>query len=516
MLPPARMIVVAAAAALLAGVPAPSSAADTTFGFTDSFDHAVDKDPTYGLNDALAVRQEGAQRGVAYSRTPGLWYKSPAPRPWYSQVNHAKHPGTLSFWLGTSAVRLEAPVVAGADGRVAAQVTTDPVVGDESDGAWSSLVLSADPAVTGYVSEAGVSLALLVRSDGGVQAFSHGTMVLDRPGAATPDARGRYRLKVGVRPGADTATVSVNGVTAQVALKKAFPARSTLHLGAYIDDDRTTTTFDDLAIAAVAPEPGDVGSLRYLGYFAARITEAGGNHLPEVRGRSNLNWVNISDYSRYAAEVLESCAPRSCLVYTGHEFFSGCDAAGSPTCRLHPDHRERWRRLADKVKPHMDKVAGFYLKDEPFHKGASYQDLRTSAQAVKATFPDAPVMMVEASTKVNSALRVPPEVDWVGFDWYCRTGAEIEPMLRTLESVTGPEQKLFLMPQAAPLKACGSKAGYQSDADLAELQWDYVDLARRHPRVIGLLAFGLWVESTPVSRLPRTIEAHERIAAKLL
>lgn len=505
---------------LLCGIsPAVSAAAseiDTALGFTDSFDRAVDHDPTYGLNDNLAGRQRGTQRGVPYSRSPGLWYKAAAPRPWYSQVNHIKHPGTLSLWIGTSAVKLEAPVIADADGRVVARVTTDPIVGDTSDNAWSSLVLSADPAVTGYVTETGVSLALLVRSNGGIQAFSHGQKILDRPAAAKPDANGRYRVQISTRPRAYAATVTVNGVTEQVTLGEPFPAKTLLHLGAYIDDSKATTTFDDLGAGAVDPEFPGTGSLKRFGYFGARITETIGNHLPEVRGRSNLNWVNISDYSRYADEVLESCAPRSCVVYTGHEFFSGCDTADSPTCRLYPQHRERWQRLADKVKPHLDGVAAFYLKDEPYHRGASYQDIRTSAQVIKETFPDVPIMMVEAGPKVTSAMRVPPEVDWVGFDWYCRTTLEIEPTLQTLESITKPGQELFLMPQAAPLKACGSKAGYQSDADLAKLQWDYVALAKRHPRVTGLMTFGLWVESTPVSNVPATIDAHERIAGRIL
>ncbi|MFC7723276.1 hypothetical protein [Nonomuraea recticatena] len=484
--------------------------------FTDSFDQAVDKDPTYGLNDSLAARQRGAQRGVTYSRTPGLWYKAPVPRPWYSQVNHSRYPGTLSLWLGTSAVRLDSPVTAGTDGVVTAQVTTDPIPGDTSDGAWASLVLTADPAVSGYVTEAGVSLAVLVRSNGGIQAFTHGRKVLDRPGAATPDERGRYRIRVDARPGAGVATVTVSDVTTEVSLDRAFPAKTWLHLGAYLDSDSDTATFDDLGVSAVAASPARAGSLKHLGYFAARITEALGNHVQEVRGRTTLNWVNISDYARYAPEVLESCAPRSCVVYTGHEFFTGCDQAGSTTCRLYANHRERWQRLADVVRPHLSKVAAFYLKDEAFHRGASYQDVRTSAQVIKEEFPSVPVMMVEAGPKVTSAMRVPPEVDWVGFDWYCRSAAEIEPTLNTLESITAPDQELFLMPQAAPLKACGTKPGYQTDAELADLQWDYVKLAERHPRVTGLMGFGLWVEQTPVSRLPRTIDAHERIAARLL
>jgi hypothetical protein len=100
-------------------------------GFTDSFATAVDDDPGYGLNDSLSARQS-ATRGVTYTRVSGTTPPGPAPRPWYSQVNHVNHPGTLSFWLGTSAVRMDAPVVAGPGGTVGVQATVDPVTGDTS------------------------------------------------------------------------------------------------------------------------------------------------------------------------------------------------------------------------------------------------------------------------------------------------------------------------------------------------------------------------------------------------
>src|SRR5690606_9004278 len=60
---------------------------------------------------------------------------------------------------------------------------------------------------------------------------------------------------------------------------------------------------------------------------------------------------------------------------------------------------------------------------------------------------------------------------------------------RTLETAAAGKD-LFLLPQAAPLEACGAKPGHTSDADLAALQWDHLDLARRHPRAVGPMTFG--------------------------
>ena len=325
-------------------------------------------------------------------------------------------------------------------------------------------------------------------------------------------------------PGESNATIEVNSTELEAELSRSpFPQLNWLYLGAYLSNDKMTTTFDNLGVSALGAAKQSTGvglpvrtSLRYLGYYAARITNTGGNHLGEVRGRTNLNWVNISDYSRYAPEVLDECAPKSCVVYTGHEFFTGCDKEASPTCDLYPNYRDRWKRLADYVRPQLDKVAAFYVLDEPYHRGAWPEEVATSAKTIKETFPGARVMMVEAGPKVTSSMVVPPEVDWVGFDWYCRSATEVGQTLRTLEARTTQDQGLFLFPQVAPLKACGTKAGYQSDADIAALQWAYMKLAMGHPRVIGLMGFGLWVEDTPASMLHDTIDASERIAARVL
>jgi hypothetical protein len=126
------------------------------------------------------------------------------------------------------------------------------------------------------------------------------------------------------------------------------------------------------------------------------------------------------------------------------------------------------------------------------------------------------VMMVEAGPKVTTSLQVPANVDWVGFDWYCRPFSDIQAKLATLERRTTAAQKLFLMPEAAPLKECGGKPGHATDAEIAALQWRYYDLAVAHPRVAGLLAFGFWTSGHDSSDLPRTVAAHRQIAARII
>lgn len=277
-----------------------------------------------------------------------------------------------------------------------------------------------------------------------------------------------------------------------------------------------------LAVAAMATLVLGLGagtasasSLRYFGYYAARITAAGGNHLPEVTARTNLNWVQISDPTRYAPEVLDSCAPQGCVVSTGFEFFEGCESVHSTTCRLYPNYAERWGRLADAVRSRIDKVGAFYLMDEPQWRGATPEELETVARTIKQTFPGVPVMMVEAGPQVSPTLKVPAAVDWVGFDWYCEPFSKVEKTLATLSSRIQPQQSLFLTMESAPLEACGGAKGHATDADIAALQYEYLRLAVSNPRVIGLLAFGFWTSGDGPAQLPLTVRAHEYIWSQI-
>ncbi|WP_134045964.1 hypothetical protein [Amycolatopsis arida] len=310
--------------------------------------------------------------------------------------------------------------------------------------------------------------------------------------------------------------ITVNGARVELTLDQVVPDRARLYLGRYASDPGRISTADDLRVgrldsAALRRPAGS--ALRYVGYYAARLHPAGGDHLPEVTGRSNLNWVNISDYDRYRPETLADCAPRSCVVYAGHEFFD----CASGACRLHAEAERRWGVLAAQVRPYLDRVGAFYLLDEPFHRGATFADVRRSARLIEGTYPDVPVMM-EAGPKVDANLRVPDEVDWVGFDWYCRPMAEIERLAATLER-QAPGRPVFLLPEAAP------RCPGQTDAVVAQRLREYPRIAEARPRVAGLMLFGPWTGVGPgdppagrptPSKHPRSGDAVERIAARIL
>jgi hypothetical protein len=520
---PAQSAPLATSAAVPAAAPAGTLAAAR---FTDSFGTAVDNDPSYGLNDSLNARQSGA-RGVTYTRVSNESAAAAAPQPWYSQVDHVNHPGVLSFWLGSSAIRMDAPVVAGPDGIVGVQATMDPVTGDTSSADWSSLALSRTAGASGWVASSNVAVGVLVRSTGGVQVYQGTTLLASRDSFAPPAAGGQFVVTVTYTAGQKTIHLTVNGTSATITAPATLPASATLFMGARLGSSTQVSTLSSLETSGVSMSGLSLAAssgLRYYGYYAARLG-GGVSHLAEVAGRSNLNWVTVSDASGYATGVktLDGCAPGTCVVNTGFEFFS-CDSAGN-NCHLYSNYAARWAAEAAAVRPYLSKIAAFYILDEPQLHGATAADINTSAELIKSTFPGVKVMMIEAGPKVTSALSIPASVDWIGFDWYCQPFTTIQAKLSTLEALipASSPQRFFLMPEDAPLPACAGVSGHATDADIATLQQQYFNLAQQNPRVIGLMNFGFWTSpawtsagGTGASELPLTVTANERVAARIL
>jgi hypothetical protein len=110
-------------------------------------------------------------------------------------------------------------------------------------------------------------------------------------------------------------------------------------------------------------------------------------------------------------------------------------------------------------------------------RGATSAEIATSAELIKQTFPGTKVMMVEAGPEITPTLSIPASADWVGFDWYCQPFTTTEQKLATLQPLlpAGSGQRIFLLPENAPLSACAG-----------------------------------------ASSLPLTVDANERVAARIL
>jgi hypothetical protein len=477
-------------------------------GFSDNFLGTNAAAPGYGLNDNLAQREAGDGAGptglVTYTRTTGVWYSAPPAPATYSGVAN----GALTFNTGTSAVRLDAPAV----GAVAVTATITPTVGSTTDGDWSSIVLTNAATSSGYVSTADVTAAVLVTANGGVQIWAAGKEI--GSGQVTPAASDSVTLAVG----GSNATATVNGTPISATLPSAAPAKNWLYLGRYSDNTSTHSTVTNLTVSAIdnsALRQPAGSTLRYLGYYPARITAADGDHVQDLAGRGNLEWIQISDPSGVDTATLGNCRPHSCVVYAANEFFQGCD--GNDACTLYPNAQARWNVLSAAIRPYLTNIAAFYLLDEAYFRHASSADVATTAQMVKADYPNVPVILSFAEPTLEGSFGVPADVDWVAFDQYCQGMPAVTNSLHALEK-GAPGKNVLLFVQSAALSAC--PASQNTDAAIAAAQQNYLHLAQSDPRVIGLFEFGLWTSNvgptvTTPAGIPVTTDAQERIAAQL-
>ena len=161
---------------------------------------------------------------------------------------------------------------------------------------------------------------------------------------------------------------------------------------------------------------------------------------------------------------------------------------------LRADYQARWRRFVElnDLRHQVRAITAFYLADEPVWNGMSEADLRAGADFIKADFPLVPLAFIEAAPALQ-ALRIPPSVDWIGFDHYAVASPDTDAVylreLAQLKSLRSrPSQKLLLVMDAQWLPMYG-EAGYQP-ADMKRVAASYARLAQRERAdVAGMLGY---------------------------
>jgi len=493
--------------------------------YTDSFDGANVYASDYGLNQNLSSRQSPLSIAASYSRVAGHWSNTAAPPANRSQVNNPSFPHQLSFWVAPSAVKLNSPVVADSAGAFDVRATVKPDPGSFGAAAdWVSIMLSSSSSARGYVTDAQNQFSMTVARDG--------TVALYRGGASAgatftaPSASGGFAVSVRATDAGGTPdlVVTVNGVSRTLALTAALK-KPYLYLGAYISNGsetqlREVSTVDDLTISRVDQFP----ALGYFGTYGTRNDDNAGNHVPDMAGISNLHWINVSPTLNaspltYDTDVFASCPPKSCIVYVGSEFFK----PETPS-QAHPN-LNRWQGYVQMLQPYKDKIAAYYLQDEAYMYGVTYQQLDWSAKAVQASIdagdiPDRPIMYTMTYTDIANSVAVPPDVDWYGMDAYNMTETELEWSANRLEQMASDQNdKIYLFPPNVP----DTWNAWTSEAQILDRQHEYLRVANRHPRVIALLNFGLWVNtgaggSAPRQQtyVPRVFDLQERVGTLIM
>lgn len=195
---------------------------------------------------------------------------------------------------------------------------------------------------------------------------------------------------------------------------------------------------------------------------------------------------------RYAARGVRPFVDVGGLLF---EPTDGTSPSGGPALRLSPSASEVWSGVAEAadLAGRSSSLTAIYLADEPAWNGVSPEDLDAAARLVKATLPDVPILIVEASPTID-ALVVPESVDWVGFDRYGVADpngdvAYLDELARLKARRSRPDQRMVLALDAqwVPLF---ETVGLSPD-DMAGVARSYAALAQRDTSIVAVIGY-LW------------------------
>jgi hypothetical protein len=280
-----------------------------------------------------------------------------------------------------------------------------------------------------------------------------------------------------------------------------------------------TTTLTTLALLAViitacAPVPTVPREITIpapengLAYFGFALIDCGWddtgdeevktNYLDEVAGFTNAAQMCVYSPDEDLAQRLDAFrqAGVKAILYVEPILFEQTESAQSPSGRLvfpAEDAEARWSAFVEKNREALTSatIAAIYVVDEPAWNGVTEADLSRAVEIIESSLPEIPTMLVEGWPAVDE-LRVPPALDWVGFDRYgVIDPATDEQWLADLETVraarTRADQKIVIIADTQWLPLYGS-AGVKPE-DMAWIISRYYQLAATDPDVIALLGY---------------------------
>ena len=221
------------------------------------------------------------------------------------------------------------------------------------------------------------------------------------------------------------------------------------------------------------------------------------NYVAEVASFTNLNQMAVFTPADDIVARLQWMADHGgqAMLSVQSIFFEGASdvSTGSGTrYTLFPDYVDRWGTfLATNAAAVILQIGAFYIADEPVWNGISAVELQIACDLVKRSFPDIPVVIIEA-WPVISQMVVPTSADWIGWSHYAIPDPQhSETFLAELAAVkakrTRRDQKIIMVMDTQWLPLYGD-AGFQPE-DMAAVATSYWDLAQSDADVIAIMGY---------------------------
>ena len=222
------------------------------------------------------------------------------------------------------------------------------------------------------------------------------------------------------------------------------------------------------------------------------------NFLDEVK-----DFTNVADIMVYSPDdnivermkVMNQNGVKAYLhVYPLFFEHTGSNAPSGNKYQLLPDYQSRWKKFLDNnnIPANLNLIQAFYVGEEPTWNGISYEELKTASDHIRATLPQATILVVEGYPALD-AFKVPTSVDWVGFDHYFVKDPLNDPTYQkefTLlkSKLSTPEQKLVVVMDAQYVPYAHGAYNIMEN-DMLPIATSYYNLARSDDRVIALFCY---------------------------
>ncbi|MBW2700934.1 MAG: hypothetical protein JRF33_08950 [Deltaproteobacteria bacterium] len=229
---------------------------------------------------------------------------------------------------------------------------------------------------------------------------------------------------------------------------------------------------------------GDDGSSPYIdtsfffGYFSYD------NYLWEMEGHTNV----VLGFSHF--EFLQEAKERGMKPIVWLATILQLWDFGEHSSYLKSNYLEIWNDYAQYLAPYIDDIYGFYPADEPFWAAQiSAEDQNTLNLAIKASFPDKPILTTFARPTIEaSGFIVPSTYDYVGYDNYYGSSFESDrTYYEVLKSKLSPGQKIFLIGDAFAASTSITQAGQELKASKIYLAYELATTPGEP--VVGILSY---------------------------
>lgn len=284
-------------------------------------------------------------------------------------------------------------------------------------------------------------------------------------------------------------------------------------------------------------QEGNKNYLKYFGFVLVDVLwddpldiETKTNYVDEVADFSNIADILVVNPTENIISRLDIMDKNSvkAMIHLNDVFFEKIDgnAPSGANYNLRSDYKTRWNSFitTNNLKEHKNKIQVFYLGEEPTWNGITFNELKSASDYIKFTISDIPIMLIEASTVVNT-LQIPSSIDWVGFDHYFikdpKNNTEFLNELSTVKSKLSNNQKLVLVMDTHYIPEIHKDISNISKEEMKDVATSYYELAKSEPKVVAIIGY-TWPGGfdTPTAlgarQLPQSVkDEYQRIGKKI-